>query len=623
MEKIPDLVTIAGPNGCGKTSIFEAIRIFKAVLGPYHDNELNFIRNEVRNQLGNLINLDSDTATISISFELSTREKSYLKEKSFDIEKELQYNNDGLLQGILEITKSGGTNVKSNPSSLNEILRHYEPTDELGAIMYIPSVRDLPAGDIGNITLSQDWMEQQKQQITGNIRSKFQQMKQNFAMMFIYDQIHITEKASKFIPKVQQVFSDFFYPKQFLGVNVDRALAWHFPVKHGSGTHDVDFLSSGEKEILMTYTEILKLKHTGSVILFDEPDLHLNAALERKVIGSLNQIVRESNQVWIVTHSLEIIGTVPIENLYKMSLNPKGKNNQIELCSEKKDVFEIFRDLGASIGTQLISDKIVYVEGPSDIEVLNTFYEEFGDKLSFIETKGVKGITGLSYAITSLLEKAAKFDSFLMIRDRDFLTEEERQQIISKYKGRVHVWNKRNLENFLLDAKVLFNVFKHLGIPIQTLDEVHTVIKTSVDNLKIKTITEMAKQKLFYLFNRIDFGLPDIQSGDIEAEILNAVKPIRDSHVKKLEDSEIEKIIRQCKLKIENDWGENWDTLCDGKAILANIINDYLTPMNKNISLSAFRSLIINEMKKSGCIPTEITEFFKKHGYEISTKPKK
>jgi len=314
--------------------------------------------------------------------------------------------------------------------------------------MYIPSVRDLPSGDIGNITLSQDWMEQQKQQITGNIRSKFQQMKQNFAMMFIYDQIHITEKASKFIPKVQQIFSDFFYPKQFQGVTVDRALSWHFPIKHGSATHDVDFLSSGEKEILMTYTEILKLKLTGSIILFDEPDLHLNAALERKVIGSLNQIVRENNQVWIVTHSLEIIGTVPIKNLYKMSLNPKEKNNQIELCSEKKDVFEIFKDLGASIGTQLISDKIVYVEGPSDIQVLNTFYEEFGDKLSFIETKGVKGITGLSHVITSLLEKAAKFDSFLMIRDRDFLTEEERQQIISKYNGRVHVWNKRNLENF-------------------------------------------------------------------------------------------------------------------------------------------------------------------------------
>ncbi|MCH7648062.1 MAG: AAA family ATPase [Thaumarchaeota archaeon] len=113
MENIPDLVVIAGPNGCGKTSIFEAIRIFKAIIGPYHPSDLNIIRGELRNQLGNLVNLKANETEISISFELSINEISYLKNKGFQIDDELNKNN-GLLGCSLKITKSGDPQILVN-----------------------------------------------------------------------------------------------------------------------------------------------------------------------------------------------------------------------------------------------------------------------------------------------------------------------------------------------------------------------------------------------------------------------------------------------------------------------------------------------------------------------------
>jgi predicted ATPase len=154
----------------------------------------------------------------------------------------------------------------------------------------------------------------------GSPRSKFAQLKQNLAAMFTYDKVNPTEQAN-FIPDLQEFFKDFFYPKEFLGVELDRSLRWRFPVRIDDGTHDIDSLSAGEKEILMTYATLLKLKKTRSVILFDEPELHLNAALERKVITSLNKLVDAGNQIWIATHSLEIINSVPLDKLFKVYPN--------------------------------------------------------------------------------------------------------------------------------------------------------------------------------------------------------------------------------------------------------------------------------------------------------------
>jgi AAA15 family ATPase/GTPase len=35
LDEIPDLVVIAGPNGSGKTSLFDAIRVFKEAIATY------------------------------------------------------------------------------------------------------------------------------------------------------------------------------------------------------------------------------------------------------------------------------------------------------------------------------------------------------------------------------------------------------------------------------------------------------------------------------------------------------------------------------------------------------------------------------------------------------------
>ena len=615
MDNIPDLVVIAGPNGCGKTSIFDAIRIFKAVVGPYAGGELNQIRSrELRNELRNVVNLQAEFAEISIGIELSEDEKNYLSTRFGNLE-EILSQNHGLLKSSIKILKTGNPQLILQSPPLSEILKHYDPTDEIGTFEYIPSYREVPLGQLGPVTLSPASLEQEKLERMATVREKFSRLKYYLVMMFLYDKMELSDTASKFMPEIQGFFKDFFFPKEFEGIKVDKTLRWHFSVKTPDGIHDMDFLSSGEKEILMTYTNILKMKLTGSVILFDEPDLHLNAALERKLIGKLNNIVVAGNQVWVATHSLEIIGTVPLENLYKMYVYlPEEADNQIESCLTKRDRFEALELIGASTGIQLISQKIIFVEGKTDKEILQSLYEESGDVVSFVETKGLGPLMGLSSVTTDLLDQVTKYETFYMIRDKDLLSDAEAEEIRKKYVDKVFIWNVRSIENYLLDPKVLKQVLNQLGIKsFENEESVLEALRAIADDLRIEVLADMFKYEMHRRLTEIGFGLPSVSAEeDLEKKILEIGEVKRKRLMEQFSDETLKELLKEKRLVVDRIWDENCLQLCDGKRMLREFINRHINPSGRDMNVSSLRSLIVTQMKLAGKIPEDIEDVMKK-----------
>jgi predicted ATPase len=613
MESIPDLVVIAGPNGCGKTAIFDAVRLFKAIAGPYSSQELNQIRSiELRNELKNVVNLKAEFAEISVGIELSEREKGYLKSKFNNLEEVLAQGH-GLLKSTIRVQKTGSFTIVANPQPLAEILGHFDPTDEIGTFEYIPAYREVPLGDIGSITLSEN-VEADKLERTASVREKFNRLKYYLAMMLIFDKMELSATASKFIPEVQDFFKEFFSPKEFKGVRVDRPLKWHFPVETPDGVHDIDFLSSGEKEILMTFVNILKMKLTESVILFDEPDLHLNAALERKLIGRLNKIVAAGNQMWIATHSLEIIGTVPLENLYKMYRDlTQERNNQIELCSTKKDRIETLELIGASIGIQLISQKIIFVEGRTDKQILENLFEEFNDVVSFVRTEGLRRMMGLGSAVADLLDQVTKYETFYMIRDRDLLTDEQIKEIREKYSGKVFVWKARSIENYLLIPDILMEVLNQLGVKAFDNEEVALkALKEIADSLKTDMLSDMVAYDIHRKLTETEFGLPSVSTEkDLEEKILQIGGAKRSRLIEQLSDDALKKILEEKKTFVDSVWDTNYLQLSDGKRMLQELINKYIKPQGRNIDVESLESLIVNRMKLTRMFPENILEVMK------------
>lgn len=79
----------------------------------------------------------------------------------------------------------------------------------------------------------------------------------------------------------------------------------------GKGTFGFDLLSSGQKEIVSTLFSIWHGAHSRpSVILIDEPELHLNAEWHKAFIREASAAAPDS-QFIMATHSVDVFGSVP------------------------------------------------------------------------------------------------------------------------------------------------------------------------------------------------------------------------------------------------------------------------------------------------------------------------
>lgn len=70
-----------------------------------------------------------------------------------------------------------------------------------------------------------------------------------------------------------------------------------------------DVLSSGEKEVVDILLDLYLQKdsYINSVYIIDEPELHLNTAIQRKLLVEIDKMIPENCQIWVATHSIGFI----------------------------------------------------------------------------------------------------------------------------------------------------------------------------------------------------------------------------------------------------------------------------------------------------------------------------
>lgn len=235
------------------------------------------------------------------------------------------------------------------------------------------------------------------------------------------------------------------------------------------GIRDRDFVAEvarmghGLQMWLQTMWFLARTPSTASVVL-DEPDVYMHPDLQRRMI----RLVRgRFEQVLVATHSVEIMAEVaPSDTLI---INRRA--SQSEYADSNRSVQSLVERVGGVHNIQLArlwtSKRFLLVEG-KDVRLLklvhDLLFQDADRPLDAIPNTDIGGWGGWKYAVHSTLfikNSIGQSVTVYCILDRDYHSEaavQDRLDEATRKNVRLHVWRRKEIENYVLVAETITRV---------------------------------------------------------------------------------------------------------------------------------------------------------------------
>ncbi len=272
-------------------------------------------------------------------------------------------------------------------------------------------------------------------------------------------------------------------------------------VKDNGFESEIAFMGHGLQMWLQTMWFLSRTTSSNTIIL-DEPDVYMHADLQRRLI----RLVRNKyKQIIVATHSIEIMSEVDPENILPIDNAVSKQKYAYSVPIVQKIVDEIGSVHNIEIARIFSYKKLLIVEGDKDdVKMLTIFqnavfpesFEPF-DSLpkTFVEGWGAwQRVIGATKVFADINAKITTY----CILDSDYHLDSEKNERISEAKRfslNLHIWKKKEIENYLLvPTALLRHIKKKKKKGTVDIEIVTTMISRFCEEFKEEIIDDYATE---------------------------------------------------------------------------------------------------------------------------------
>ena len=584
MGNLGDIIIIAGANGSGKTRLKQAI---------------------VQTLQGNPV--------MDISIEATRTE-----------EEDPKYFN--------------GTNIEVRKGHPNQVLNNYINSRKYGAGKYVGSLVQIDSNrSIQTLKYNQvNWLAGDPDDVNGPSNyyfSAFSGRWQNF-VNYIHQKsasrdkkladslkkepskgVEIIQRNPDPFKKYKKIFADLLPGKELVDINPAQPREFHYKDEAGQ-VLPFKTLSSGEQEVIKVLFDVARKEIKHSVLIIDEPELHLHPTLTFKLIESLKKIGEHTNQFIFLTHSADLISTYySTGNVFFIDSVQTGTNQAHRLSDLNHSHHELVQLIGENLGLFAVGKKIVFVEGESSSIDRLTYHkiaQSVNTELKVSPVGSVLNIGALKTVEEQLRNSVFGVDMY-MLRDRDGLRQDQIDELEEGQK--LFCLKRRHIENYFLDAEILHKVAKHLYLHKSGNNISVEHIKSEMKRIATETIGfNLYKNFKEHVGANYSIKVPKVNS--IDQKTLTEVKSLISEGLERnlnLLSTELERTktlewLENEKLRLESLLNsEAWKSEFQGKIIFSRLCGEVL----KGNALSIREGYVDIAITEEDDGVKEIAEMFK------------
>lgn len=417
------LIVLVGPNGSGKTSLFEAFNHYYQLSGygqpgiqDYFEKKSktpvsgNWYQNKVKIQFHNNENPSKQQLKGKFYFR-----SAYRNEPDFTV---------------------------------NHLQKQNNPTDNI-------KLQNLMQNDL---TVSENYQRLVAQTLAGVYDSS-------------NDSKSVQELREELIGKVKRSLSTIFDDLNLSSIGDPLSNGSFFFEKGTSKDFHYKNLSAGEKSVFDLVLDMITKStfYTDAIFCIDEPEAHMHTRLQSKVLKELYNLTPENSQLWISTHSIGMLkeaeeleeanpGTVVFLDFDNRDFDLTGTMKPAKI---NKAIWDKFFDLAFADFSKLIApETIVFCEGTSqgrkykdfDAQVYGKIFESKYHDAKFVSIGSSTEIENIENQSIKMLSNILKSSSILKFIDRDDKSAQEIQELLDKG---IKTSKRRHIESYLFDDELI------------------------------------------------------------------------------------------------------------------------------------------------------------------------